>query len=248
MQRFEQKTALVTGAGTGIGQAIAVRLAQEGANVLVVGRTEKTLQETTALHPNIAYAVADIEKDDDLQKIVQQLNQKYGGLDILINNAGWAPVTPISQVKIEEYDKVFGINVRALVNLTLQCLPMLKARKGNIINMSSAICRNHLPNMSMYAGTKAAIEIFTKIWAKELGADGVRVNSISVGPIETPIYDKTDLSNDGIQDHIDRIRKTIPLGAFGKSEDVANVTAFLASDEARFITGSDYSADGGFGA
>src|SRR3712207_4569716 len=128
MTGLTDKITLITGAGTGIGQAIAVRLAQEGAKVLVVGRTEKTLQETTALHENISYLVADIEQDSNLQKIVQKLNE-LGGLDILVNNAGWAPVTPISSVKIDEYDKVFSINVRALVNLTLHCLPILKVRK-----------------------------------------------------------------------------------------------------------------------
>ena len=167
---------------------------------------------------------------------------------MLVNNAGWAPVTPISEVKMEEYDKVFGINVRALVNMTIHALPLLKKSKGNIINMSSVICKNHLLNMSMYAGTKAAVEIFTKIWAKELASDGVRVNAIGVGSIETPIYDKTELSADGIKEHMDKIAKAIPQGHFGKPEDIAGVAAFLASDEARFITGSEYGVDGGFGA
>lgn len=149
---------------------------------------------------------------------------------------------------MEEYDKVFSINVRALVNMTLHVLPLLKASRGNIINMSSVICKNHLLNMSMYAGTKAAVEIFTKIWAKELAPDGVRVNAIGVGSIETPIYGKTELSDKGIQEHIEKITRAIPQGHFGKPEDIAAVAAFLASDEANFVTGSEYGIDGGFGA
>lgn len=165
-----------------------------------------------------------------------------------MNNAGWAPVTPFSDVRMDEYDKVFGINVRALVNITLHMLPMLKESKGNVINMSSVICKNHLLNMSMYAGTKAAVEIFTQIWAKELAPEGVRVNAIGVGSIETPIYGKTELSDSGIKEHIEKITKAIPQGHFGKPEDIAAVAAFLASDEAGFITGSIYGIDGGFGA
>lgn len=247
-KRFAHKTALVTGAGTGIGRAVAQRFAQEGAEVLILGRTEATLQETAAANDNITYSVADLEKEADLDRIVAEIKQRYGKLDILVNNAGWAPVTPFSEVKMEEYDKVSSINVRALVNMTLHVLPLLKASRGNIINMSSVICKNHLLNMSMYAGTKAAVEIFTKIWAKELAPDGVRVNAIGVGSIETPIYGKTELSDKGIQEHIEKITRAIPQGHFGKPEDIAAVAAFLASDEANFVTGSEYGIDGGFGA
>lgn len=246
--RFINKTALVTGAGTGIGRAVAQRFAQEGAKVLILGRTEATLKVTAATNENIRYMVADIEKDEDLARVVDTLNTQFGKLDVLVNNAGWAPVTPFSEVKMEEYDKVFSINVRALVNMTLHVLPMLKQSKGSIINMSSAICKNHLQNMSMYAGTKAAVEIFTQIWAKELAKDGVRVNAIGVGSIETPIYGKTELSDQGMKEHIANITKAIPQGRFGKPEDIAAVAAFLASEEAGFITGSIYGIDGGLGA
>lgn len=247
-KRFENKVALITGAGTGIGRAVAQRFAEEGANVLILGRTKQTLQETAAASENIRYIVADIEKDGDIEKVISEIEQHYGKLDVLVNNAGWAPVTPFSEVKMEEYDKVFNINVRALVNMTLHSLPLLKNSKGNIINMSSVICKNHLLNMSMYAGTKAAVEIFTKIWAKELAKDGVRVNAIGVGSIETPIYEKTELTDSGIKEHIENITKAIPQGHFGKPEDIAAVAAFLASDEAGFVTGSEYGIDGGFGA
>ena len=246
--RFIHKTALVTGAGTGIGRAVAQRFAQEGAKVLILGRTEATLKEAAATNENISYMVADIEKDEDLVRVVDMLHTQFGKLDVLVNNAGWAPVTPFSEVKMEEYDKVFSINVRALVNMTLHVLPMLKQSKGSIINMSSVICKNHLQNMSMYAGTKAAVEIFTQIWAKELAKDGVRVNAIGVGSIETPIYGKTELSDQGMKEHIANITKAIPQGRFGKPEDIAAVAAFLASEEAGFITGSIYGIDGGLGA
>ena len=152
MKRFENRTVLVTGAGTGIGKAVAERFAKEGADVLILGRTEETLIEALKSE-NISYVVADLEKNEDIKKVIRKIENDYGKLDILINNAGWAPVTHISEVTIDKYDKVFGINVRALVNLTIQALPLLKQSKGNIINMSSVICKNHLLNMSMYART-----------------------------------------------------------------------------------------------
>ena len=248
MKRFEDKAVLVTGGGTGIGRGVARRFAAEGAEVFLVGLDEEELRESAAFDSKMAYMAGDITKEETLDKVTAEIKSRYGRLDILVNNAGWAPVTPLATVKMEEYDRVFAINVRALVNMTIHVLPLLKESRGNIINMSSAVCENHLLNMSMYAGTKAAVEIFTKIWAKELAKDGVRVNTLSIGSIETPIYGKTDLSEGGIQEHIEKVTAMIPQGHFGKPEDVAAVAAFLGSEEARFVTGSIYGVDGGLGA
>ena len=118
---LKDKTALVTGAGSGIGQAIAYRLADEGMNVMIVGRTESTLAETASYNDRICYLVADLSSEADVEKITDTVKDKYGKLDLLVNNAGWAPVTPFSEMKIEEYDKVFSINVRAVVMLTRAC-------------------------------------------------------------------------------------------------------------------------------
>jgi len=165
-----------------------------------------------------------------------------------VNNAGWAPVTPIEEIKMDEYDRCYDINVRSVIALTLKTLPLIKASKGNIINIASAAVLFPMPTMSIYAGAKGAIDITTRAWAKALAPEGVRVNSVNVGPIWTPIYEKTDLNAADAKRHIEAVTKTIPLGRFGQPEDVASVVAFLASEQAAFVTGSAYGVTGGVGA
>jgi NAD(P)-dependent dehydrogenase (short-subunit alcohol dehydrogenase family) len=247
MMRFEGKSVLVTGAANGIGRAIAQRFAKEGAKVLALDILEDELKETAAVDEKIHDICADLLKDDEIVQAVDEVKKLFGGLDILVNNAGWAPVTPISEAKMEEFDKAFGINTRGLVSITTRALPMIKEKKGNVINISSAGTTANIPNMSLYTGSKAAVDTFTKIWAKELAPIGVRVNAVSPGSIWTPIYEKTDLSEEELKKHIEHVTSLIPLGRFGKPEDVAGVVAFLASEEANYVTGAIYSVDGGQG-
>lgn len=247
MQTLNNQTALVTGAGSGIGQDIAVKLAQMGANVVITGRKEAPLKETAALHGNISYIVADVGKTEDVSRVLVEIKQKFNRLDIMVNNAGMAPVTPIAKQTLAEFDTVFNINVRAVVDLTTQALPLLKESKGSIVNIGSAVANQPLPNMSVYSASKAALKTLTFVWAKELAKDGIRVNNIAVGPIETPIYEKTELSAEEAQAHKDRVTSLIPLGRFGQPKDISAIVALLVSDEGSFITGADIAVDGGFG-
>lgn len=148
---------------------------------------------------------------------------------------------------IEDYDQAFALDVRALVNLTIQSLPLLLKTKGNIINLSSVGAQHTNYQLSMYVGAKAAVENFTRAWALDLAQDGVRVNAIAPGAIRTNIWNSTNLSKEEERAHEKRITDTIPVKRFGQAQEVANVALFLASDEASYVTGSVYAVDGGQG-
>lgn len=242
------KTAIVTGGGSGIGRAIAVRLAKDGAHVMIVGRTKSSLKETASLDEKISYVVGDMTKTETIEKVMAAVKEKFGRLDILVNNAGWCPVQPITEITIEDYDKAFSLDVRALVEMTIHALPMILESKGSIINLSSVGASHCAPNLSMYVGAKAAVENFTRTWALELAKDGVRVNAIAPGAIRTNIWNETDLSPEDAKKHEEGIAASIPVGHFGAPEEVANMAAFLVSDEASYISGGVFPVDGAMGA
>ena len=196
----------------------------------------------------ITYVVGDITQDEVVKKIAEYIKTKFGKLDILVNNAGWCPVQSLKEIKISDYDKAFNLDVRALVNVTIECLPLILKAKGNILNISTVGASHRGPNLSMYLGAKAAVENFTRCWALELVKDGVRVNCISPGAIETNIWNVTDLSEEEAKKHKESMEKVIPMGRFGTPEEVANVALFLVSNEASYVTGSIYAVDGGAGA
>lgn len=249
MAKLENKTSIVTGGSSGIGRAVAERFAKEGARVLIAGRKEDALRETAATSDKISYVVGDITKTETIERIMQAVEERFNGqLDILVNNAGWCPVQPITEITIEDYDRAFSLDVRALVELTVHALPKIRAAKGCILNLSSVGATHRAPNLSMYVGAKAAVENFTRVWALELAADGVRVNAIAPGAIRTNIWNATDLSPEDAKKHEEGIAAGIPFGRFGAPEEVANVAAFLVSDEASYVSGAVYAVDGAQGA
>ena len=246
--KLDGKVAIVTGGGSGIGKAIAVRYAKKGAHIVIVGRREAVLKETAALDDKISYVAGDITKDEVVEHVMKTVKEKYGHLDILINNAGWCPVQPITEITIEDYDKAFSLDVRALVNMTIHALPMIIEAKGNIINLSSVGATHRSANLSMYQAAKIAVENFTRVWAIELAEKGVRVNAIAPGAIRTDIWNVTNLSLEDAKKHEEGIASSIPFKRFGKPDEVANVALFLASDEASYVSGSVYAVDGAQGA
>lgn len=248
MGKLDEKIAIVTGGGSGIGKAITLKYAEEGAKVVIIGRKENALKETAALNDNISYVVGDITKDENVKELVKYVKDKYGKLDILVNNAGWCPVQFLKDMTIADYDKAFDLDVRALVNLTIEALPLIRESKGNIINLSTVGATHRSPNLSMYTGAKAAVENFTRCWALELAEEGVRVNAIAPGAIDTNIWNVTDLSEEESKKHREFIESTIPCKRFGQPEEIANVALFLASEESSYINGAIIAVDGAQGA
>lgn len=194
------------------------------------------------------YMVLDMTAEDAPDKVKQLLDEQYGGqLDILVNNAGWCPIQPLADITEASYDAAFDLDVKAVVLLTAKLLPLLKKAKGNVINMSSLGGDHPAPNISLYVAAKAAVQNLTKAWASELADDGVRVNAIAPGAIETNIRNVPGATQKQMDDNMARVNAGIPMKRFGRPEEVANVANFLASDEASYVSGSIYGVDGGAG-
>ena len=243
--RFDNQVAIVTGAGRGIGHAIALRLASEGARVACASRTQANAKRTAdeingkCADSAKAYAV-DVADHRAAQKIGAQILEEFGKVDILVNNAGVTHDGLAMRMSVEDWDTVINTNLRGAFNFTQSILrAMIKQRSGRIINISSVIGLIGNAGQTNYAASKAGLIGFTKSLARELASRNITVNAVAPGFITT------DLTV-GLTDEIKkRIQAQIPLGKTGRPEDIANAVAFLASSEANYITGQVLCVDGG---
>ncbi len=246
MPKLSGKTALVTGGGRGIGAAIARKLAAEGANVaLTYSRSETQAHHVATECGNFgvrAEAIcADAADRAIMTQLVDRVVEKFGQLDILVNNAAICPVASLEECSDEEFDTIIDINVRAVFLLTRAAAKIMPPG-GRIINFGSASGQNvQFPNESLYAMSKFAIAGFTRAWSRDLGSKGITVNCLQPGPIAT---DMTPETGDFAQIYRDRTG----LGRYGKPEEVAELVAFLASPESSYITGACLNIDGGYSA
>lgn len=238
-------TALITGGGTGIGAACALRLAEDGYRVLITGRHEKTLKQSCTRHDNIDYLVADVTRTTDIETLGREIEQRLGHLNVLVNNAGIAPMLTFEDTSLKDFDNIFGTNVRGLLHVSQISLPALKKSRGCIVNISSIAADRPASTMSVYSASKAAVSNMTRSMARELIAYGIRVNAVSPGPVETPAFEKLGLEQAEQSALIEQTVATVPMGRLGQAEEVANIVAFLASGKASYVTGANYSADGG---
>jgi 3-oxoacyl-[acyl-carrier protein] reductase len=242
--RLTNKTAIITGGGSGIGQACAWAFYQEGANVVLFGRREDKLKETAQELGSRAMTVSgDMTRSEDLDRLVQETLSKFHRIDILVNNAGLFKGAPLHEISDEQYDEMMNINMRAVFQLTRRVLPvMMEQKSGNIIHISSILGIIAVPQVAVYNISKGALNQFSRSIAVEYGSYGIRSNSICPGLIET------DMTADLMKDEalMQEWSKGYPIGRFGKPEDVASTCLFLASDESSFITGTVLPVDGGF--
>jgi NAD(P)-dependent dehydrogenase (short-subunit alcohol dehydrogenase family) len=247
MKRLEGKVAVVTGGNSGIGLATAKRLHDEGARVAIAGRSRQTLDEAVRLLGNDALAVqADVSQLADLDKLFTTVKQRFGKIDVLFVNAGVAKLAPLDRVTEEHYDEQFDINTKGAYFTIQKALPLLNDGASIILNTSVA-SHQGIANGAAYAATKAALRSLTRSVAAELVGRNIRVNAVAPGPIETPIFRRTGLSQEAIDEFAKTIVAGVPMKRFGKPEEVAGTVAFLASSDASYITGVEIDVGGGRG-
>ena len=247
--RFEGKIALVTGTTSGIGKATAMRLASEGAKVAVTARREEKLKELVLEIEGAggsAYAVpGDLTSASDRKRLVDETVAQYEALDILVNAAGIIAFGTIEDTSLEDWQKMFDINVVSVFHLMQLALPHIIPRKGNIVNVSSVNGIRSFPGVLAYNSSKSALDQLTRCSALELASKGIRVNNVNPGVVVTELHRQAGLDEEKYAAFLERSKTTHPIGRVGKVEDLAALITFLASDEAGWITGDTVNIDGG---
>ncbi|GAA3730196.1 NAD(P)-dependent dehydrogenase (short-subunit alcohol dehydrogenase family) [Spinactinospora alkalitolerans] len=239
------RAAIVTGAGSGIGRATAVAFARAGADVLGVGRRAEALADTARLHPGITAFPADLREEDAAESVVGAAVERWGRVDVLVNNAGATAPMPLAEVTASRVADLMGLNVTAPSLLARAALEHLRASRGAIVNVSSTYGHRPMPGAAHYAASKAALEQLTRSWALELAPHRIRVNAVAPGPTESEALAAAGLPDDAIEriksDEADRI----PLGRRGEPVEVAAWILRLADAHTAWLTGQILTVDGG---
>ncbi len=242
MKNFENKIVLITGGGTGIGKATAAAFVAEGAKVVISGRRQSVLEETTKeLGESANFIVGDVSKKGDPKRIIDEIIAKFGQLDILINGAGTGAMGPLSSTSDEDIENTYRTNVFGPLALIREAIPHLVNSKGNVINITSVMSNGVMPGTAMYAASKAALDHITRCLAAEFGPSGVRVNAIAPGLTATDIT--AELRKD--EQAIGMFVAQTPMGRLGEPTDIAKAVLLLASNGAGWITGQVVQAGGG---
>lgn len=246
---FKDKAVLVTGATSGIGQAAALKFAADGARVAIVGRKPDGLGETRRMMgagAERALAIAaDVTREEDVQRAVQETVRTFGGLDVLVCAAGVIATGNIETTSPELWDQMMAVNVRSVFRLVQHAVPALAARKGNVVVVSSVNGQRAFPNVLAYCCSKAAVDQFVMCTSLELAPKGVRINGVNPGVTRTNLHRRSGMSESDYAAFVERSRTTHPIGRIGEPEEVADMILFLASDRAGMITGNCVFVDGG---
>ncbi len=246
MGKLEGKIALVTGGSTGIGLATAKEFVSEGAYVFMTGRRESELNAAVKeIGSNVTAVQGDVSKLDDLDRLFAQIKQEKGKLDIVFANAGIAMYAPLGQTSEELFDSIFDINVKGTFFTVQKALPLLSDGAAIIVT-SSVVGSKGLSSNSVYSATKAALRSFARTWTTDLKPRRIRVNAVSPGTIDTPGLNDLLASAEAGQERVKMISNAVPLGRFGRPEEIAKAVVFLASDDSSYVAGAELFVDGGF--
>ncbi len=246
-KRLEGKVALVTGASKGIGAEIAKHLAAEGASVVVNYASSKegadqVVEAIVAAGGKATAVQADVSKEEEIARLLEATQTAYGRLDVLVNNAGVFAFAPLEGVTVQEFRRQFDLNVLGLLLASQKAAALFGEGGGSIINVSSSITALAPPQSAVYTATKAAVDAITRVLAKELGPRGIRVNSLSPGMVETEGFHAAGFAGSDMERGV--VAQT-PLGRIGQPDDIGKVAAFLASDDAGWVTGQILQVAGG---
>ncbi len=240
---FTKKIALITGGATGIGFAIAKKLADDGLKVILVGRRQEALDKAVQLIGNDAVAIAaDVTRPADLTYLFSEVAERFGHLDVLVANAGFGVLAALGEITEEQFDQQFAVNVKGVV-FTLQSALSLLGKGSSVVIVGSTASMDPGPGLSIYGATKAALRNLVRSWLSDLKGSGIRLNIVSPGPTNTESL--RNMFGDNAADALVFLNDRSPIGRIGEPEEIAAVAAFLASDAASYINGIELFADGG---
>ncbi len=249
---LETRTAIVTGGGSGIGRAIALRFARAGARVAVVDIAEAAardcVREIEACAGTAAAVLCDVSRQLDVERAFQAVLERFDTLDVLVNSAGIAHVGTVEQTSEEDLDRLYAVNVKGVYNCMKAAVPAMKQHGGVILNIASVASSVGIPDRFAYSMTKGAVLTMTYSVARDYVAHGIRCNCIAPGRVHTPFVDGFLAAHypGREREMFEQLSRTQPIGRMGRPEEVAELALFLCSDAAAFITGSNYAIDGGF--
>jgi NAD(P)-dependent dehydrogenase (short-subunit alcohol dehydrogenase family) len=245
MKRFEGKVAVVTGGNSGIGLAAAKRLHEEGARVAITGRDARTLDAAVgAIGAGTLAVRSDVSKLEDIDRLYSVVTSKLGKIDVLFANAGVGKFAPYTASEEALFDELFAINVKGVFFTLQKGIAHLNDGASVVLNTSIVASKGN-ENMSIYAATKAAVRSFARTAARELLGRNIRVNAVAPGPIATPIFGRSGMTEQQIEGFKAGISERVPMHRIGRPEEIADAVAFLASNEASYITGVELNVDGG---
>jgi NAD(P)-dependent dehydrogenase (short-subunit alcohol dehydrogenase family) len=243
--QLQNKTAVITGGNSGIGLAIAQEYDRQGANVVIFGRNQETLDAAAeSLSDNSLIVQGDVTKFSDLDRLFELTNEQFGNIDVLLVNAGGGQPTPLDQVDEASFDRISDVNFKGAFFTVQKAVPYLN-QGASVVLTTSVSNEMGLAGLSIYSATKAAVRSLARTLSAELLPKGIRVNALSPGPIQTPFFDRMGLPQAAVEGFAEEILAQLPIGRFGQPEEMAKAALFLGSSDSSYMVGAELVADGG---